>query len=463
MPENDDRLPERVQADIARWRENQPELGELNWEPPSTVAQLPVRYRDRRLVRLGAAASVVAIATGVVLATTLGGDGTSNGGAPVAASLGVKLVGHVQPVALGSLTAKDIASAQSAFGLDLLARRCTNNPTANDVLSPASAALALTMLDAGAGASTRTALSSLLHLPPWSPQVIAALHGQNVSLAELKQVKVSNHLYTQLGVHPKQQVLDDLATATGADLQTLDFARQAAKATDAINAQVNSDTGKLIPKLFNGPLDPSTTTVLTNAIYLNAAWKTPFSPASAAPFTTAAGREVQVQMMSTAGDLGQVRHSGGWTSATLPYAGDQLEAVVLLPDNPAAASCSAPAAAQLAALTSGKSVDAPVEMPKLDLSQTSQLTGDLAAMGLPLDGDYSGFGTSGAVSEVVQKTVLQVDEHGTKAAAATGIGMTTSLNTNQVTANRPYLLLIRDTATGTPLFFARISDPTATG
>jgi serine protease inhibitor len=39
----------------------------------------------------------------------------------------------------------------------------------------------------------------------------------------------------------------------------------------------------------------------------------------------------------------------------------------------------------------------------------------------------------------------------------------TALSTNQVTANRPYLLLIRDTATGTPLFLARISDPTATG
>ncbi len=31
------------------------------------------------------------------------------------------------------------------------------------------------------------------------------------------------------------------------------------------------------------------------------------------------------------------------------------------------------------------------------------------------------------------------------------------------TVDHPYLLLIRDTATGTPLFLARISDPSATG
>ena len=97
-------------------------------------------------------------------------------------------------------------------------------------------------------------------------------------------------------------------------------------------------------------------------------------------------------------------------------------------------------------------------MPKLKLSQTSQLTDDLAKLGLPLGGDYSGFGTPGDISQVVQKTVLQVDERGTKAAAATGIAVATSASL-PVTVDRPYLLLIRDTATGTPLFLARISDP----
>jgi serpin B len=415
---------------------------------------------SRRLVRVGAAAAVVAIATGAVLATILGSGG--GGSSPPAAGAGARLVGQVQPVTLGSLTPQDVARAQAAFGLQLLARRCAANPTANDVLSPASAALALSMLDAGAVGSTRTALTGLLHLPPWSPQVIAALHGQHAALADLEQLKVSNHLYTQLGVQPQQQVLDDLATATGADLQTLDFAAHAQQATDAINARVSSDTGKLIPTLFDQPLDPSTTTVLTNAIYLNAAWKTPFLPAHDALFHTAAGRTVTVKLMSTAGDLGEVRDAGSWRSAVLPYAGGQLEAVVLLPDDPAAA-CAIPSAAQLAALTTGKSALAPVDMPKLDLSQTSQLTSDLAALGLPLDGDYSGFGTPGAISDVVQKTVLQVDEHGTKAAAATGVAIATSLSSGQLTADRPYLLLIRDTATGTPLFLARISDPTAAG
>jgi serpin B len=407
--------------------------------------------------------AAVAAATALTSLTACAGS-TASATPPVpslALGVGAELVGKVQRVTLGSISAADIGAAQTEFGLDLLARRCAAAPTSNDVLSPASAALALAMLDTGAVGSTRTALSKLLHLPPWSTQLTAALLAQHQALTTLKQLKVSNRLYTQLGIHPQQQVLDDLATAEGAGLQTLDFAGHPQQATDAINQHVDADTNGLIPKLFDQPLGADTATVLTNALYLDAAWAAPFQKASDADFHTAAGRTVSVPLMSSQEDFGRLRTSGGWSSVTLPYTGGKLEAVVLMPTNPTAAPCAAVTPQQLAALTSGSPSDITVEMPKLKLTQTSQLTDDLAAMGLPLSGDYSGFGTSASISQVVQKTVLQVDERGTKAAAATGIGMATAARI-PFTVDHPYLLLIRDTATGTPLFLARISDPTAT-
>lgn len=347
-----------------------------------------------------------------------------------------------------------------AFGLDLLAYRCRTAPTANDVLSPGSAAFALTMLDAGAAGSTRQDIDRLLHLPGWSPQVIAALHDQHQQLATLTQLQVSNRLYTQLGVHPTQQTLDDLATAESADLRTLDFAQHSQQATDVINDQVASDTHRLIRTLFDQPLDAATTTVLTDALYLKAPWRSPFLPAYDAPFHTAGGRGVISRMMNSQEGAAQIRRAGGWTAATLPYTGAQLQAVVLLPPGDSSQDCAAPTPAQLKALTTGASISGPVSMPKLQLTQTSKLTDDLAALGLPLNGNYRGFGGAGPISDVVQKTYLQVDEHGTKAAAATGIGML-SAGMPGVQADRPYLLLIQDTATGTPLFLARINDPTA--
>jgi serpin B len=375
---------------------------------------------------------------------------------------GATLVGKAHSVSLGSLTPQQIGDAQTAFGLDLLAQRCTAQPNANDVLSPASAAIALSMLDAGARGGTGAELSQLLRVPAWGPDLVAALHGQQKSLEALKQLQVSNRLYSQLGIKPQQQVLDDLATAFGAGLQTLDFAGHADGATDIINENVDTDTRGLIKTLFDSPLDSTTTTVLVNAIYLDAKWATPFNPAVSGDFYTQLGTPVSVRLMSSQEGFGRLRNSSGWESVTLPYTGGKLEAVVLLPTTRSARSCAAPSAQQVKALTSGASGEVSVTMPKLTLSQTSQLTNDLAKLGLPLAGNYSGFGTTGSITQVVQKTVLQVDEHGTKAAAATGISVGVSAGPS-VLVDRPYLLLIRDTATGTPLFLARISDPTASG
>jgi serpin B len=99
-------------------------------------------------------------------------------------------------------------------------------------------------------------------------------------------------------------------------------------------------------------------------------------------------------------------------------------------------------------------------LPKLNLP----LTNVLAKLGLPLEGDFSGLGKGDdQITEVVQKVVMKVDQQGTKAAAATGIGVTTLALRAQpktITFDRPFLLLVEDTATHTPLFLTRVADPT---
>jgi serpin B len=160
------------------------------------------------------------------------------------------------------------------------------------------------------------------------------------------------------------------------------------------------------------------------------------------------------------------RTAAGWQSVVLPYQGGKLQAVALLPPRPArpsATDCATPDATTLTALTTGASRPAAVVLPKLDLSQTLPLTHQLAAMGLPLHGDYTGLGGLDTdISEVLQKVVMKVDQSGTKAAAATGIPIATSarIDAQTVSFTRPFLLLLEDTATHTPLFLASVVDPT---
>ena len=70
-----------------------------------------------------------------------------------------------------------------------------------------------------------------------------------------------------------------------------------------------------------------------------------------------------------------------------------------------------------------------------------------------------------AIQTVAHQVYLRLDEEGTEAAAATGVGMRAvgRLVFQGITMNvdRPFLLLIRDRPTGALLFLARVEDPTA--
>ncbi|MDX6266004.1 MAG: serpin, partial [Frankiales bacterium] len=194
------------------------------------------------------------------------------------------LSGKVRQVALGSLSAQGLADAQRAFGADLLKAVCHSEKTGNITVSPASAALAVGQLDAGARGDTRAKIDALLHLPGWSDAVVAAYQAQRLELDKLTQLQVSNHVYSGYGNPPTTDTLDDFATGFGSKLARLDFSKPAA--TDAINADVNKDTKGLIPKLFDRPLEPDMVTVLTNALHLKADWVTPFDTTTDTPFTT---------------------------------------------------------------------------------------------------------------------------------------------------------------------------------
>jgi len=168
--------------------------------------------------------------------------------------------------------------------------------------------------------------------------------------------------------------------------------------------------------------------------------------------------------MSQAAPDAPYRSRGGWQSVELPYVGKQLVAYAVLP--PKDSTRGDVTGAMLTALTRGASTKTTeVEMPSVDLAQTHELADPLRALGLPEDGpvDYSGPGPQvDAISQVVQKVVLKVDQKGTEAAAATGVAFLASTRVlpRPLVLDRPYLLLVQDVRTGTPLVLARVGDPT---
>ena len=195
--------------------------------------------------------------------------------------------------------------------------------------------------------------------------------------------------------------------------------------TNQINGVVDQETHGLVPALFPAPLPTSTRTVLSNTVYLKARWQQPFPAANPAPFHTAGGGRpgADDEQHRPGGQLppggrlavghAAVRRAAGWPR------------LALLP--PAhAASCAAPTAAQWTALTTGTSArPTGVRLPRLQLSQTwDNLQTPLAAMGLPLTGDYSGLGPAGQPDLRDRPAdTMDVTPAGTTAAAATGVAV----------------------------------------
>ena len=412
--------------------------------------------------------ATVALAAGALLALAGCASGPSGpAGRPMVHR------GEVRAVGLGSLTALDVAAAQTAFGIDLLHAVCAEKPGENLVLSPTSAAEALGLLYPAARGETAARIAQLLHLPAWSPDLVAAVQQHTQALAGLAapagtdlkskdapdSLRVSNRLWTAVGADPTPQYLDDVATAFDAGVEALDFRSDPDGSTDRINEQVSDDTAGLVEKLLDPPLTPDTYAVLTNALHLDASWLSPFADTDQRPFA-APGGERQVGMMH--GAVGTARTADGWVAVELPYRDGTLAALAVLP--PDGTDPCAVATDTLDALAAARSEPAAVVLPPLYVEQSHELLETLVALGLPRTGDFHGLGSADVeIARVVQKTYLAVDEQGTEAAAATAVVMEATsamvAPAQEVVFDRPFLLLLTDTATGSPLFTAVIQDP----
>jgi serpin B len=170
---------------------------------------------------------------------------------------------------------------------------------------------------------------------------------------------------------------------------------------------------------------------------------------------------------------------GGWTAVSLPYRGGKLAMTALLP--PAGSGgCPALSAATLHEITAalapfppGRAEPGParamasVALPKVSLRTSASMQPLLTRLGMGIafggGADFTGLSSeAGSIGVVIHAATLAVTEKGTVASAATAVGIEPSagvLPMRQVVFDRPYLMLVTDTATGEPLFLARVADP----
>jgi serpin B len=371
---------------------------------------------------------------------------------------------------------KDLpATVQSAnaFTLNLYRGIAASKQHANKnvVLGPYTALFALGMTYGGARAKTAEEMASVLGAQTiGADRWHTALNLYDLTLAKRLagtrvEWRTANKIWVQRGIAIAAGYADLLTAKYGAPLGEADFAANADTERKTINDWTSQSTKDRIPDLFApGSIDQSTKLVLVNAVSLDAPWEFPFPRTATGSFTTAARKVVQTPMMFF-DDFLPSATTAEYQVVEIPYSGGTLVMDVIVPNNFSTFETSlTPKKLKdvFASITDG---GIHLSMPKFKVRSHADLVPALRSLGMRSAfgaADFSGItgGPNGLnIGAVEHEAFIDVDENGTKAAAASGVEMMSSHGPT-VTVDRPFFYVIRDKSAGMILFVGRVVDPT---
>jgi serpin B len=283
------------------------------------------------------------------------------------------------------------------------------------------------------------------------------------------ELNVANRLWGRNDVEFVAPYLEVTRDRYYAELARMDFAGQTEASRKEINTWVESNTNnKIVELLKPGAIKPQTVVVLTNAVYFKGKWAQQFKKEDTHDnnFHVSSEKKVIVPLMFQTDKFGFTENDD-IKVLELPYKGDDLSMLVVLPKGKKSISEISPS------LTSANlklwraslnETDVDVWMPRFKVTNDFELSEILKSMGMPSAfdaADFSGMSSSAAsISQVIHKAYIDVNEEGTEAAAATAVVMDeAAILSPSFRVDRPFVFFIQDKATGSILFMGRIENP----
>ena len=376
-----------------------------------------------------------------------------------------------------------LADGNTAFAFDLYKKLAADPGSV--FVSPFSISTALAMTAAGAKGTTLDEMTKVLHLPPDTHPAFRDLLGR-VNGTDRKrqfQLTTANALFGQTGYPWRPEFAALTRKNYGAGLVDTDFKADPEGSRGRINTWVGKETREKIKDLIpTGVVTALTRLVLTNAVHFKGTWASPFKKEATkdAPFHLDDGKKAEVPLMTRQAQfryaevevLPKMRVGTSLQLLELPYAGNELSMLVLLPSSVLFLERQL-TAANVAEWTKGLRPElVNVSLPRFKMEWgTKSLVKPLQDLGMKaafgpaadLTGMHSG-DEKLYVSDVLHKAFVDVNEEGTEAAAATAVVVDRAPSPpppqpKVFRADRPFLFLIRENATGSVLFLGRYAGP----
>ena len=343
----------------------------------------------------------------------------------------------------------------------------------NSMFSPLSLNMALGLIAEGAGGGSKTALDAYLGTDDYSAFVdgyIQIVESQYNSHSDYEVdwdnvFEIANSFWANKDLPFSEDYKNRLNEKFKAEVRNIDFGDKQ-NALGEINGWVSEKTHKMIPSIISDYSD-DIAAVLINTIYFESAWRNEWTlnEYDKRTFTMLDGSTKEISLMFN--DVDSYYENDKATAFSCGYR-NGLEFIGILPKETGDFTIES---LDIPSLLESESFEYDVyaSMPRLEFETEIPLTETLKAFGLSEIFDENAADFSGIsdvplfVSDILQKTKLELDENGTKAAAVTAITMdalsAAPHETREVTLDRPFAFMIYDWAENQIVFLGKVTNP----
>ncbi len=352
----------------------------------------------------------------------------------------------------------------------------------NPVLSPVSAYLALGMVGLGAKGDTLAEFESTMGagFETTAAELMQGIPSWMKAKEEEKTLplSVANSVWVDETMNPEEAWLAEVNDIFTTEVYQGVLSSEATKRD--INKWVEKKTNSLIKEFLREPLDVETKLALFNTIYFKGEWVSDFEKNSTykEDFTTTDGSVKKVDMMHDYGRNEMYLKNDVLDGVVMDYRNGSMAMVALKPTAGQTVremyeNLTYEALIELWDTVTYKNIN--LKLPKFEVEFDKSLNKTLQNMGLKLafdseKADFTGLGYTDNglplyISLVRQKAVVKLDEEGTEAAAVTMVVMnecTSAESTEKpidVFFDEPFLYIIMDMKSRTPLFMGIMDDP----
>ncbi|MFC2159259.1 serpin family protein [Actinomycetota bacterium] len=366
-----------------------------------------------------------------------------------------------------------LLSSNTDFAFNIFNRLIAEDSGQNVFISPLSILLALAMTYNGAVGDTNLAMADAMEFSGmdmeelnqgFSDLMVSILNGD----PEVK-INIANSIWPRLGFNPKEDFVEINKKYYSSEVNELDFSDPGA--VDTINGWIEDATEEKIKEMLK-EIPSDAVMYLINAIYFKGDWTYPFEEESTfdEDFNLGDGSKKSVPMMHIIEHFDYMA-GDGFGAVRIPYGEEKFSMYIVLPDEGVEID------SVLEGLDSGvwndlkngmSNTEVRLAMPKYKMEYgVKLLNGVLKDLGMGIaftpEADFSNINPDIFISKVMHKAVIEVNEKGSEAAAATVVEMVESAMPEEemieFIVDRPFFFIIGDDRSGAVLFMGKVVNP----